>query len=221
MDGDKFISTQKQADYTLTKLNDKNFFVNSVNSSIGMNVNEPLKHINDYDSNIIQKDAYKHVNDDLFKIEYKIARIEEEIKELNQQIRSAQEIHDFYTAEDLSEIKKQLEKELNSLLIFYKEISVSAKISDSIMSGIKSKFLDIKNKIINLSESMLLRFPGKLSSILEVKNSLQTLENINKSVDELIKREYIYNEAGDKYEQLSKYIVRANSIQAQISKFIK
>ena len=30
-----------------------------------------------------------------------------------------------------------------------------------------------------------------------------------------------YGEAGDKYEQLSKYIARANMIQAQISRSLK
>ena len=33
--------------------------------------------------------------------------------------------------------------------------------------------------------------------------------------------QYPYGEAGDKYEQLSKYIARANTIQAEISRFMK
>ena len=68
---------------------------------------------------------------------------------------------------------------------------------------------------------ILSKFPGKISSVIEIKNSLKTLENINKSVDELMKSKYPYGEASEKYNQLSKYIARANTIQAEIYKFMK
>ena len=218
MDGDKFVSTYKIPDEKINDLDDKNFFVNSSNSSINISLPEPLKHINDYDSNILQNDAYKEVNDDVFKLEYKIAKIEDEIKDLTEQIQSAKEIYDYYTADKLTARKKQLEEELYSLSLAYKETSVSAKISGNVISVIKEKYISLKNKLLNLLELIILKFPSKFSSVLEIRSSLQKLENINKSVDELIKREYNYMEMGDKYEQLSKYIVRANSIQAQISK---
>ena len=63
--------------------------------------------------------------------------------------------------------------------------------------------------------------PSKFSSVLEIRQSLRKLENINKSVDELMTLQTPYGEAGDKYEQLSKYITRANNIQAQIAKSLK
>ena len=65
------------------------------------------------------------------------------------------------------------------------------------------------------------RLPKKISSSIELKKSLEKLENINKSVDELMTLQTPYGEAIDKYVQLSKYITKANSIHAKISKNLK
>jgi hypothetical protein len=51
--------------------------------------------------------------------------------------------------------------------------------------------------------------------------SLTKLENINKSVDELMSMNIPYGENINKYEQLSRYIIKANSIQSDISRLIK
>lgn len=40
---------------------------------------EPVRRLNDYDYNILREDAYKDVSDELFKLEYKISRLEEEL----------------------------------------------------------------------------------------------------------------------------------------------
>ena len=68
---------------------------------------------------------------------------------------------------------------------------------------------------------MISKLPKRFSSALELKKSLAKLENINKSVDELMTMQTPYGEAVDKYEKLTKYITRANTIQAQISKSLK
>ena len=62
---------------------------------------------------------------------------------------------------------------------------------------------------------------GKFASVQELKQSLNKLENINKSVDELMTLQTPYVEAGEKQDQLSKYITRANTIQAKISRLLK
>jgi peptide subunit release factor 1 (eRF1) len=63
--------------------------------------------------------------------------------------------------------------------------------------------------------------PRQLSSIFELKKTLAKLENLNRSVDELMSLNIPYGENINKYEQLSKYIIKANSIQAEISRYIK
>lgn len=222
MNGDTFINTSKYKEQNVIQDED-NFFLNS--SSPTQNLYEypaePLRHLNDYDSNILQEDAYKEVSDEVLKLEYKISKIEEELKGIDGKIQSAADIQDYLTADSLLKRKVQLEDDLKDLTKIYREASLSAKISGGFSSGIKNKIETIKSKSNNIFDNLLSKIPGKLSAVLEIRNSLNKLENINKSVDELMSRKYPYGEASERYKQLSSYIARANSIHAEISKFIK
>ena len=82
-------------------------------------------------------------------------------------------------------------------------------------------FNAIKNTISNVAELFFSKFPNKISSMIELKNSLSKLENISKSVDELMSLQVPYGEAAERYEQLSKYITKANAIQASIAKYMR
>ena len=66
-----------------------NFFADSVSDNFfeenhfafdSFNHEHPRR-LNDYDYNILKEDAYKEVSDELFKLEYKISKIEEELKQ--------------------------------------------------------------------------------------------------------------------------------------------
>ena len=223
MSGDRFISNTNNVVRNQNKIDDEdNFFMqNEPVNFAKISQTQPLRRINDYDANILREDAYKEVSDELFKLEYKISKQENELAELTKQIKMAEEIHDYFQADKLNTTKEQLIKELAVLKDMYNEASISAKISDDLTSKIKEKFLNTGKTISNFFLFILSKIPGKVSSIIEVKQSLETLESINKSVDELMNSRYPYGEASYKYEQLSKYIARANSIQSQISGFMK
>ena len=186
---------------------------------------EPLRRLNDYDSNLLEEDAYKDVDDDLFKLEYKLYKLEENIKALTSQIQAAQEIGDGNLAEEFFIRKLNLEREYQNLLEVYNTKSLSAKLSDKVFNlfgqKFKKKYKNHKSKISSFYKQLLGKLPKQLTSILELRNSLTKLENLNKNVDELISMNIPYGENIDKYEQLSKYIIKANSIQGEISKFIK
>ncbi len=192
---------------------------------------EPARRLNDYDSVLLEEDAYKEVSDDLFKIEYKIARIEEELKDVDNRIQSARDIYDYDQIENLSNRKNQLKDERENLVKMYNEMSLSAKISDSILNifggrgkldgRLPNSIKALQKGVKAFSEVVLSKMPKKISSAFELKKSLSRLESINKNVDELISMNIPYGENIDKYEQLSKYIIRANSIQNNISKMIK
>ena len=197
---------------------------------------EPSRRLNDYDSNLLEADAYKEVSDELFKIEYKIARLEEELKEIDYRIQSARDIYDYDQIEILSNRKQLLKKEYASLIKIYNDMSLSAKLSDGILNlfggnrktigNTEKNHLPHRLKALNegckfILDSILAKMPKKFSSVFELKKSLSKLESINKNVDELIGMNIPYGENVDKYDQLSKYIIRANSIQNNISKIIK
>ena len=205
-----------------------NFFLLEESPTINhskQGISEPARRLNDYDFNLLKEDAYKDVSDDLFKLEYKISRTEEEIKTLNNQIQSAREIGDYNLIEELNYRKNLLLEDYEALVAIYNEKSLSARISDKILSFFGNKLKnDIKNfqqKMSGVSEIIISKMPKQFSSIIELKKSLNKLENLNKTVDELVSLNIPYGENINKYEQLSKYIIKANSIQAEISKYIK
>ena len=202
-----------------------NFFARPENIRFYEPQQEAAKRLNDYDYNILREDAYKDVTDEVFKLEYKIAKLEEEIKSLDAQIQTAKDVRDFTLLEHLFNRQKQCKEDLAGLMEIYNDTSLSAKISGGITGIIPAKIkekLDAVRKITGaLGEVIMSKLPGKFSSVIELKKSLAKLENINKSVDELMTLQTPYGEAGDKYEQLSKYITRANNIQAEISRSLK
>ncbi len=204
---------------------DQNFFMSQQEADSNLYIQEPARRLNDYDMNILQEDAYKDVKDEVFKLEYKISRLEGQIRDLDNQIQAAREIKDFVQLETLFSRKKILRDDLDSLLEIYSDSSLSAKISGEIFNfipnSIKNKFSLFNKVLTSVSEIFLSKLPKRFSSGLEIRKSLAKLENISKNVDELMTLQTPYGEAQDKYEQLSKYIIKANNIQAQISKYLR
>ena len=222
MTGD-FFTNKKENPFLNT--DEENFFMQPENIPLHENVTEPVRRLNDYDYNILQKEAYKDVSDELFKLEYKLAKTEEEIRALEAQIQAAKDIHDFTAVESLFNRKKQLIEEHQELTEIYNDTSLSAKISGGIFNAfsnkMKTKYSGVKKSLDMLGQLCLSKLPKRFSQVLEIKKSLSKLENINKSVDELMTLQTPYGEGGDKYIQLSKYITKANYIQSEISRFLK
>lgn len=216
----------EKASNTASYSNEANFFL-SENGATSFRYDkfEQIRRLNDYDFNLLKEDAYKDIKDDLFKLEYKISKLEEELKLTDAQLQAARDISDYNLINELVSRKQVLTEDLEALIAIYNDKSISAKISDSISSlfsdKIKNKFSKIKSGFSGVSEIILSKLPKQFSSVLELKKSLSKLENINRSVDELMSFNAPYGENVDKYEQLSKYIIRANAIQSQISHYIK
>ena len=200
---------------------DENYFFLGNNDVDNAGGSEPVRRLNDYDYNILKEDAYKDISNELFKLEYKISKIEAELQSLDSQIQSARDISDYDTIEVLSNRKRVLQNDLDGLVEIYNDKSLSAKISGGIFNTFKSKFNKLNKAFNSFKDTIISNLPGKFSTVVELRQSLNKLESINKNVDELMTMRTPYGEAGDKYEQLSKYIARANMIQAQISRSLK
>ena len=218
MDGDIFTSSEKNSFEAVN--DDDNFFMQPDIPEQSPH-KLPRRHLNDYDFNILKEDAYKDVSDELFKLEYKISRAEDDIRDIDAKISAAIDISDTDLAENLTIKKSQMQKDLNNLVEIYNEMGISAKLSGGITSKIKNRFIHGKNILTDFGEKLISKLPGKFSSFVEIRQSLKKLENINKNVDELMTMHIPYGESGDKYERLSKYIIRANNIQSEISRLMK
>lgn len=204
---------------------DENFFIQQEQARAFDYVQEPARRLNDYDFNLLRDDAYKDVSDELLKLEYRISKLENEYQSIEGQIQSARDISDYDTVEYLVNRKKQLYEDLAALAQIYNEKSLSSKISGGIFNILSPKIRkglkNLNDRLRVFREMIISSIPGKFSSLQEIKKSLSKLENINKSVDELMTLQTPYGEAWDKYEQLSKYITRANAIQAKIARTLK
>ena len=203
----------------------KNFFIQQEDSFNYFAENKTSRRLNDYDYNILKDEAYKNMQNELLKLEYKISRLEQEIEFTNAQIQAAKDILDFEQAENLTLRKKTLIEEKEKSLKIYNDKSISAKISGGLTDFFspigKGKFLNIKKLLELVNQSILPHLPKNITYAFELKESLKKLENINRSVDELMTLQTPFGESGDKYIQLSKYITKANSIQSEINKLIK
>ena len=203
---------------------ENNFFLFNSAPSIKLN-SEPSRRINDYDYNLLNENAYKDIKDDTFQLEYRISKTEDEIKELSGQLTIANEIHDTELADKISDRLINIKDEYETLLDSYNNKSLSAKFSGKISSvfgrKLKSFINNVQMFLANLFIKANKNLPKNIGSLLEVKQSLNKLENINKSVDELINLNTPFEERFDKYRQLSKYIIKANSIQSDLYKHLK
>ncbi len=224
-DLDKFEISQ---DSSIIKNNNSDNFFNDSSYKFDFkqkNASEPVRRLNDYDFNLLREDAYKDVTDDVFKLEYKIAKTEDELKLLDSQIITAKEIADEKVLEELYSRKSQVLDDYEALIALYNDKSISTKIIDFVSKifGVKVKniFSDFNKNLTDISYGILSKLPGRFSSILEIKKSLNKLENINRSVDELMSMNVSHYENINKYDQLSKYIIRANSIQAEINHYLR
>lgn len=212
---------------TNNKIEKENFFLENSKNNLGVNFAsfESTKRLNDYDFNLLSEDAYKDINDDLFKLEYKIKRTEDEIKTLEIQIQTANDIEDYNLINELSVRKSILEADLRLLLTDYNNKSFSAKLTDQVFKVFGKKFRisleKFRRYFMNILNLIIPRLPQELSSVFELKKALLKLENLNKSVNDLVSVNSSYLENGNKYEQLSKYIIKANSIQSDFNKLIK
>ena len=220
---DIFEATKK----SLNPQSDNNFFLTDENMNMSDNkpVTETLRHINDYDFNIIKDGAYKDISNDSLKMEYKISETENEIKDILSQLNVAKEMNDTDNINLLQEELDSLNNYKQSLLAMYNDKTISAKISDFI-SGVFEKtvgitYNGIKQSFDNTYETILSKLPNKYSSLIQIKKSLSVLENINKSVDELMSMTIPHGENVDKYQQLSRYIIKAHSVQSEISNILK
>ena len=224
MSGDMFVNNNENP-FGNKLQDDDNFFLQPEEIRPINVQTEPQRRLNDYDYNILKEDAYKDVTDEIFKLEYKISKTEEELKSIEDEIQAAKDVRDFNKVEFLFNRKKQLQEDLNGLIEIYNDTSLSAKISGGITNmlspKVKENFSGMKKLFGMFSDALISKLPKRFSSALELKKSLAKLENINKSVDELMTMQTPYGEAIDKYEKLTKYITRANTIQAQISKSLK
>jgi len=185
-----------------------------------------LSHIrlNALDSTILEDEAYQNIDDELFKTEYKINKLEGKINALNAEIAQAKEIKDYQKADILIMRRRSLQAQLNKLNESYEKEGVSTKLSGeltNILTGKPKILTKIFDSCTNfMSNKLLPKISKTFKSGKTIKSALNKLETINKNVDEIVTTQAPYGESEERYEMLSDYLNSANMIHYSISKSI-
>jgi hypothetical protein len=179
------------------------------------------KRLNDYDSNLLENNAYQVLPDESFKLEHKINLLEESLKKINSEIATLDNFGYEIQIFDLRNRKQKIEEEIKTLNKKYSEINLSSKISGQISSAV-SMASNSKNNVFTsfqtfISKNILAKVSKKFDSSLKMKEALNSLTNINLSVDELMQMQSPYGETLNRYEKLTAYLNKANLIHSQIN----
>lgn len=176
--------------------------------------------INDYDSTILENNAYKAIPDEMFQIEHKIGILEDTLAKINSEIETLESFGYAIQVSALRDRKQKIEDAINELNEEYEKLGLSAKLSGHIASAIG--FTSKKKR--GIFSFFKLLFPKKFLTKISkkfnfnqfMKEALTNLSCINSSVDELINMQTPYGETISRYEKLTAYLNKANVIHAQI-----
>lgn len=209
---------------SLSTNSDANFFATKPEIKQD-NKNETIvqgSRINDFDSNILENNAYQNISDEMFKIEHKMEMLEQSLFKIDEEIDALQSLGYNDQIIDLIERKRKIKEELSELNKKYCESGLSAKLSGQIASAVSfssdkktNNFSKIKNFI---SRKILSKISKKFNYNQNMKDALEKLSNINSSVDELVKLQVPYGETIKRYEKLTAYLNKANVIHSQMTK---
>lgn len=203
---------------------DENFFIANSNAEKNNEQQKQIfsQRINDYDSSILENNAYQMLSDEMFKIEHKISILENTLSKIRSEIEALKTLGAYMQVEELEERKQKIERELTELNKKYSELGLSSKISGQIAAAVNltsNKKYNIFSKAkIFLSKKILAKISKKFGHNQSIKEALENLCNINSGVDELMKMQIPYGETEKRYEKLTAYLNKANTIHSQISK---
>lgn len=212
----------------LTNDSHENFFVSSpASDSINQKEKAPIlgSRINDFDSNILENNAYHAISDETFKVEHKINLLEASLTKINLEISALEGLGYDIQIYDLKNRKQKVEQELIELNKKYSDLGLGTKISGQIASAMNFAS-NKKNNVFSImkdfiSKKILAKLSKKIGYSQSMKEALGNLGNINSSVDELIKMQTPYGETIKRYEKLTAYLNKANIIHSQISRNMK
>lgn len=180
--------------------------------------------LNALDSTILVNEAYQNIDDETFRTEYRIGKLEEGIAGLDKEIEQARAINDTAKADILVMRKHSMQEQLKELSASYGEQDVTTKLSDGITAVFSKKPTILTNIIDNcvgfVEDKILPKISKKYNSGRDIKIALNKLETLNKNVDELVTMQMPYGEADERYDMLTNYLNRANVIHFNISKTV-
>lgn len=186
---------------------------------------KPSIRMNNFDSNILENNAYQTLPDEMFKMEHKMGLLEQNIKKIETEIETLESLGYDIQLYGLRERKYKIENELAELNKTYSELCLSTRISGQIAYVVNQKKLRKLNWLKKAKKFLVKNIFSKLFKKFgysqTIKESLANLSSINSGVDELINTQAPYGENVARYEKLTAYLSKANMLHLQINKNVK
>lgn len=183
------------------------------------------KRLNDYDSSLFEETSIKKIDNPSLKLETEIERVEEAISALAEKLVVAEAVQDTMRAKEIFIQKLMLEKKLEKLHRDYKSQGFDTSFTQGVISflGLPANVEnDIKNKIVKFAKNAGLVKPFQpVMNFFRIKETLNKLDKINKSVDELVSMKVPFGEDEQRYQALANHLTRANCLQNKIEKEFK
>ena len=181
----------------------------------------PQKRLNSIDTNMLEESSSPGFEDSSLSLEYRIKTKKETITELNKKIRIAEELGNRQDLFVLKAKKQRIDSELKSLSKEYFSADNSKYYSNKNSAATlhKKTFINTINRFIR--RYVLAKISKRFSLLVSLGDSLETLNAINRNVDELMKTKTPYGETKQNYEKLTEYLNTANKIRSQINRSMK
>lgn len=203
---------------------DANFFTQQSNFDFkDERRNQPFQgqRLNDLDSNILENNAYQEMPDEMFKLEHKIGMLEASLTKIDNEIKTLESFGYGIQVFELKNRRIKIKEELDNLNKRYSSFGLGSKISGHIASAVNStknqKLNSVNNVKTFLSKKVLAKVSKKFDYSQKIKEALESLSDINLSVDELIQMQTPYGESINRYEKLTAYLNKANVIHSKIT----
>ena len=219
-----------------SKINDLETIISTNHSSLAPHQNDPSlgssttnaffrKRLNSTDLTILENSAYKALDNKDLILETRIENLETELSKVVEKLEVAKTIQNDVECSELSKQKQTIENDIKNLKNSYKKNDL-----ESILTKLLVRILtlpkEIKNEIKIFIKNTLRqsKFTKKIKPLfraLMIRDTLNKLNKINNSIDELVKMQVPLGENEAKYATLVNHLVQAGTLHSQIKKELK
>lgn len=225
-------------------MDNKNFFQHSYNDStssdiidekmfdetlrnaqnvFSANMTQPikqLKRLNAFDTQLLEENPLQP-NTDLFPPFEQISKLEEDLKKLDEKIEVALIMESNHVVQDLQIERYKLIHQIELLKSTPKRFLKDSPYSRFVtfIANFLKKFDKPKRKIKYFyKRNFITKTLRPIARSQKLREAIGTLNNLNQNVTQLSQLRIPYGEQNARYEELTKYITQATSIQALIKK---
>jgi len=217
------------------KINDLENIISTDHSSLASHQSDPSlskttnaffrKRLNSTDSSILENVAYKALDDKDLVLETRIENLETELSKVIEKLEVAKTIQNDIEYKELNNQKQNIENNIKNLKDSYKKKGLEATLTNifvRILTLPKEIKTETKIFVKNfLRKSKLTKKIKPLFRALMIRDTLNKLNKINNSIDELVKMQIPFGESETKYKTLVNHLLQAGTLHSQIKKELK